>query len=146
MSTKKLLFLLGVVCSLVSCGKGRIVDPIIDNYLVYDNQSSHTIVIQRAEDANYHSKQYLPETITLTPNSRVEIYVGSPYVFKSLSTATYDGIVTIDYSSAPIDKRNIATSGGYERIEVKPCSVHYLYTFTDADYQYALENGQKLEY
>ena len=63
MSTKKLLFLLGVVCSLVSCGKGRIVDPSIDNYLVYDNQSSHTIVIKLAEDAPHIDKQYLPEII-----------------------------------------------------------------------------------
>ena len=146
MSTKKLLFLLGVVFLLISCGKGRYVNPPIENYLVYDNQSSHTIVIKLAEDAPHIDKQYLPEIITLTPNEKVEIRVISQYSCKSLTTAIFDGSVVIDYSSAPTDTRKITTLGGYEKKMVKSWIEQYLYTFTDADYQYALENGQKLEY
>ena len=146
MSTKKLLYLLGAVFTLISCGNEYIIDKYIAIDLVYDNQSSHTIVIKLAEDAPHIDKQYLPEIITLTPNEKVEIRVISQYSCKSLTTAIFDGSVVIDYNSAPTDTRKITTLGGYEWIEVKPCSVHYIYTFTDADYQYALENGQKLEY
>ena len=115
---------------------------------VFKNQSNHYIVITRGDDIELMDWKIWPETITLEPNKDIAFVVLSPEYCRAVVKATFDGNVVIDYTKVANVQYNIAYSNNYEFQIVDKEKFHrkYTYTFTDADYQYALENEQKLEY
>ena len=138
MNTKKILIILTGIISLWSCNSDAIVDYEMAEAIVFENKSSHSIVISRVADATVMEKQYIPETMAIAPNGRCEINVYTSTLCSAFGSVVFDGQVVADYQSMPHCAYNITRDSNYLKQEVSEYSYHYIYTFMDADYQYAL--------
>ncbi|MBQ9138624.1 MAG: hypothetical protein IJX65_08315, partial [Alistipes sp.] len=64
---------------------------------------------------------------------------------KEMGVVIFDFDITIDYHAMTSALYNITRVGCYQVTDVSDFHREYRYTFTDEDYQYALEHGTKLE-
>ena len=132
----KNLLLLFVVFTMISCRKPHTdVWPAI--YMVFVNNSSHNLEIIR-EDFNSYLDNVLPKNIILAPNEDIELDTRTAYVYNHFSTIIFDGYIRIKLSKELSSPHNImfiwltkATFRGEDAL--------------DKIYQFALENGTKLE-
>ena len=54
-------------------------------------------------------------------------------------------LVIVDYNQLPGSQYSLLDVDNYEFVSYRKGTTRRKYTFTDADYQFALENGTKLE-
>ncbi len=141
----KNLLLLFVVFTMASCRKPH-TDVWPAMYMVFVNNSSHNLEIIR-EDFNSYLDNVLPKNIILAPNEDIELDTRTAYVYNHFSTIIFDGYIRIKLSKELSSPHNIMFRENYtEEHLLKTHTWYYTYTFTDADYQFALENGTKLEW
>ena len=113
--------------------------------LIYTNNSLHNVTINRTDFSTYNWVRVLPETIELPANSTYEVKnVLSPMLCSAFGNVVFDGEITIFYAKTQNHDYNITMIDNYQYRGVKRRVHYYTYTFTDADYQFALENGTKL--
>lgn len=142
---KRLIFILLVAMALSSCSDAKMVDYDTSYELCLENKSSHSITITLAEDASHTTTSDLPGEIVLDAGESFSDNVLTPLLCSDFGKAVFDDEVSIDYQTAPWSAYNISRDSNYS--VYKQSEYHYIctYTFTDADYQYALENGAKLK-
>ena len=123
--------------------------------LRYVNNSNHTIDI---EFSFIQTPAQLYPNITLKPGEIVRGYAtiagetpASAYNVAQIyekATICYDGEYVIEHEYldnkfSAHDNRNICLNKSY-KITRGEQGYYYTYTFTDADYEYAVENGQRV--
>ena len=116
--------------------------------IVYENKSTHSIEVVRTDFTPDRWTEKFPEGFVLAPNGRYEIKnVLSPVYCSVYGKAKFDDSILVDYTSLSESEYNITLVQYFKNItDSKKRFYRYTSTFTDADYQYALEIGQKLEY
>lgn len=120
------------------------VEPRID--IVYENNSTHNIIVMRTDFASDFWIEELPVSFTLEPNERHVIEnVLSPALCNCFGKVIFDNTTIMDYRSIEQKDKNITLMENYRSSPTKD-GEQYTYTFTDADYQFALENGTPLEW
>ena len=140
----KFLFFIPLI--MISCNREVYIDYDFTECIIFENKSSHTITIKRAEQTNYpHSENYLPESITIVPDKSYKVYVGAINMCIDFATAAFDNKVVIDYNTAPDNAYNIRSSVCYFQQTVDKYNFYFIYSFMDADYEHALKYGTKLE-
>ena len=124
-----------------------IVDYAGDVYIIFVNNSSHNIEIIREDTNAVHLEQELPKNIKLAPGEDISLDTRTAYVYPYFTTIIFDECVKMIFSKEDNSSHNIMKRGNYEEdYSSKTHTTRYVYTFTDDDYQYALENGTPLEW
>ena len=115
--------------------------------IVYENNSTNTIEIVRTDFTEDSWTEKFPEGFVLAPNKRYEIKsVLSPVYCRVYGKAKFDNSILVDYTTIPQSEYNITLVQNFADFTSSDKYIHqYTYTFTDADYQFALENGRKIE-
>lgn len=128
---------------LTACEK-PIIDYVQINEIVLENNSSHDIVINR--DGTYTQAE-LKEIIIKASKSEVLAVVEASieHMFDKKCIITFGNKVTADYNSIPKSKYHFMYFDNCEFVSFKKATTRRKYTFTDADYQYALEHGTLIE-
>lgn len=83
---------------------------------------------------------------TFSPGDKRMFDAQTAYLFILFSKVKFDGQIEMVFNDDIDSPYNIMSSLNYAVDRPKKYNVYYTYTFTDADYQFALENGTKLEY
>ena len=142
MNIKKLLIATIAVIGITACSPDS-VDHNISTALCFCNESSHRIVLT-VDNPIRTSNESLE--IVLNPTSE---YNSTKFGLREIAkgcSAIFDDKVQIDYSTVSMDsKHNLMVQFNYEDTSDEQYHICYTYTFTDADYQFALENGTMLE-
>ena len=148
---KRNIVLLLLAIFLVSCS-----DPVSSLYIDYTNNSSYDIKFMEARDIAFENGvitdcKYVNaytirsgETLTIGTDIRGEFTIPIEMLLlleKSIYRIDFGDDVSINIVDA-----KLLDPSSYTLVKNKKNCREYTYTFTDADYQYALENGQKLEY
>lgn len=144
----RIFSLLLVSLFLTACDKETYVDYESIDYIVLENKSSHNITIKRVEDTKYPlSNSYIPESITIESGKSYKLYVAELKQCADFGTATFDDVVMIDYHKAPMNSYNITSTINYfvQKLDKAKYYFHYIYTFIDADYEFAKEYGTNLD-
>ena len=151
----RISYILGLIVAaitLVSCNDSK-VESVENIDLVLENQSRYDITIRQSNNAPAISIVGVPQSITLNAGEKFFVdNVMSVSVCKAFGWVTYDNSVELDFfkdkpytsTDAVYSPYDITRVGNYRQEQVGKTIV-YTYTFTDADYQFALENGTKLE-
>ena len=145
MVMKRLLILVSWVVIISGCDRYACVHHDMNLYLVFQNNSSYDITISRTDLSTYSWIKELPENIEIPAKESYELKVLSDYLCKVFGKVTFGDNLVVDYSDYPDNSYNITKVKNYAHSAKDSYWHFYTYTFTDADYQYALENGQKLE-
>lgn len=141
----KALMVLFSAFVVTSCNN-YIVDYAGDVYIIFVNNSSHNIEIIREDTNAVHLEQELPKNIKLAPGEDISLDTRTAYVYPYFTTIIFDECVNMIFSKEDNSSHNIMKRGNYEEdYSSKTHTTRYVYTFTDDDYQYALENGTPLE-
>ena len=141
----KALMVLFSAFVVTSCNN-YIVDYAGDVYIIFVNNSSHNIEIIREDTNAVHLEQELPKNIKLAPGEDISLDTRTVYVYPYFTTIIFDECVKMIFSKEDNSSHNIMKRGNYEEdYSSKTHTTRYVYTFTDDDYQYALENGTPLE-
>ena len=141
----KALMVLFSAFVVTSCNN-YIVDYAGDVYIIFVNNSSHNIEIIREDTNAVHLEQELPKNIKLAPGEDISLDTRTAYVYPYFTTIIFDECVKMIFSKEDNSSHNIMKRGNYEEdYSSKTHTTRYVYTFTDDDYQYALENGTPLE-
>ena len=139
---KKFLANLALLPMFVACSPDS-VDHNISTALCFCNESSHKIVLT-VDNPIQTSNESLE--IVLNPTSE---YNSTKFGLREIAkgcSAIFDDKVQIDYSTVSMDsKHNLMVQFNYEDTSDEQYDICYTYTFTDADYQFALENGTMLK-
>lgn len=139
---KKFLANLALLPMFVACSPDS-VDHNISTALCFCNESSHKIVLT-VDNPIQTSNESLE--IVLNPTSE---YNSTKFGLREIAkgcSAIFDDKVQIDYSTVSMDsKHNLMVQFNYEDTSDEQYHICYTYTFTDADYQFALENGTMLK-
>ena len=130
---------------LAGCNRNTIVDYAIEIYLVFKNDSSHNIIMTKTNTSTDSWIRVLPETISLAPTESYSQKVLSDTLCDVYGKAIFDGKLVVDYNSLSRSKHHITYSGNYTPTKDGPYLRYYTYTFTDADYQFALEHDTPVE-
>ena len=145
MNIRNIFIALVVSITTFACAPAEIFEVTYE-YDAYNNQSSHTITLSL-----YNNKEQKISKITLKPGETSQNLYREIYS-KHVCIVNFDLTVELDYQKLPEDLRsskyNIlynSNGGNYEFSQIDSHSYLSTYTFTDADYQFALENGTKLE-
>ena len=142
----KALMVLFSAFVVTSCNN-YIVDYAGDVYIIFVNNSSHNIEIIREDTNALHLEQELPKNIKLAPGEDISLDTRTAYVYPYFTTIIFDECVKMIFSKEDNSSHNIMKRGNYkEDYSSKTHTTRYVYTMTDADYQYALENGTPLEW
>ena len=142
----KALMVLFSAFVVTSCNN-YIVDYAGDVYIIFVNNSSHNIEIIREDTNAVHLEQELPKNIKLAPGEDISLDTRTAYVYPYFTTIIFDECVKMIFSKEDNSSHNIMKRGNYkEDYSSKTHTTRYVYTFIDADYQYALENGTPLEW
>ena len=147
---KRDIVLLLLTVFLVSCS-----DPISSLYIDYTNNSSYDIKFMEARDIVFENGvvtdcQYV-NAYTIRPGETLTIgtdMMGEFTIPIEMLLLLEKSIYRIDFGddvSINIVDAKLLDPSSYTLVTNKKNCREYTYTFTDADYQYALENGQKLE-
>ena len=144
---RKIFTILAVAMLAVTSCNNYIVDYAGDVYIIFANNSSHNIEIIREDTNAVHLEQELPKNIKLAPGEDISLDTRTAYVYPYFTTIIFDECVKMIFSKEDNSSHNIMKRGNYEEdYSSKTHTTRYVYTFTDADYQYALENGTPLEW
>ena len=139
---KKFLANLALLPMFVACSPDS-VDHNISTALCFCNESSHKIVLT-VDNPIQTSNESLE--IVLNPTSE---YNSTKFGLREIAkgcSAIFDDKVQIDYSTVSMDsKHNLMVQFNYEDTSDEQYHICYTYTFTDADYQFALEHGTPVE-
>lgn len=142
------------VAALTACNNDGIGDDFIKGNMVLENQSQYTIAINKSSNAPEVKIDGVPQSITLKAgDSFVVEDFPSLSICKAWGYVVYDGVVALDffsekpYSTFPgvYSLYDITRPANYKMAKISRSRTEYRYTFTDADYQFALENGTMLE-
>lgn len=144
MVMKRLLILFFSIFSLCSCNKGVIIDYYTTCHLVFQNDCSHHIILERTDFSTDSWIRELPKTIALPPKNTYTLQVLSPQLCRVFGKAIFDSKLIVEYDDSKHDS-NITKMYNYEFSSKDTYMLYYTYTFTDADYQFALGNGTVLE-
>jgi hypothetical protein len=87
----------------------------------------------------------LPETIAIESAESHVQSVLSDTLCDVYGKAIFDGKLVVDYNSLSRSKHHITYIGNYTLTKDVTYVFYYTYTFTDADYQFALEHGTPIE-
>ena len=145
MNIKKLFAIFSAIIIAMAC-QAPDVDDAIYHYDAYINQSSHTITLSL-----YNETEQKISKITLKPGEASQHLYRGTYS-KKVCSIDFDLTVVLDYQKLPEDlqgsKYNILynSSGNYVQSIIGSHSFLDTYTFTDADYEFALENGTMIKY
>ena len=145
MNIRNIFIALVVSITTFACAPAGIFEVIYE-YDAYNNQSSHTITLSL-----YDSQNQTTTDIVIKPGKTSQNLLTSRYHRQQVCTVKFGEVVLLDYLKLPENLRgckyDILYRGGsnYEHSMIDDQSFLYTYTFTDADYQFALENGTKLE-
>ena len=145
MVMKRLLILLSWVAIISGCDRYVIYDYDISLSIVFQNNSSYDITITRTDFSTDSWIRVLPETIVLPPKENYKLKVLSDALCRVFGKATFGDDLVVNYSDYPDSSYNITKAKNYIHSNQGKSYHFYTYTFTDADYQFALENGTKLE-
>ena len=122
--------------------------------LVFENQSQCSITIDKSDNAPHIAVHGVVGSIALAAGESVQIEnISTIFLCKAFGCVVYGDEVLLDffapnpYSSwdrtySPYD---ITRVGNYKVTKISSSLSEYRYTFTDADYEFALENGTLLE-
>ena len=139
---KQFLAILALLPMFVACSPDS-VDHNISTALCFCNESSHKIVLT-VDNPIQTSNESLE--IVLNPTSE---YNSTKFGLREIAkgcSAIFDDKVQIDYSTVSMDsKHNLMVQFNYEDTSDEQYHICYTYTFTDADYQFALEYGTMLK-
>ena len=150
MKLKDILFAIIAVIALVSCNNESVSNGFVKSNLVFDNQSQYSITIDKSENCFDVKVEELPQSITLLAGESMVIEdVPSLSVCKAWGYVVYGGVVALDFCSetpystypAQYSIYDITRAANYKMSSINNSRSEFRYTFTDADYQFALENG-----
>ena len=114
-------------------------------YLVFKNDSSHNITVTKTSTSTDSWVRVLPETIAIESAESHVQSVLSDTLCDVYGKAIFDGKLVVDYNSLSRSKHHITYIGNYTLTKDGTYVFYYTYTFTDADYQFALEHGTPIE-
>ena len=139
---KQFLSILALLFCITACSPDS-VDHNISTALCFCNESSHRIVLTVDNPIQTNNESL---EIVLNPTSE---YNSTKFGLREIAkgcSAIFDDKVQIDYSTVSMDsKHNLMVQFNYEDTSDEQYDICYTYTFTDADYQFALENGTMLK-
>ena len=143
MNIRNLFAALVVLATIFACAPAD-VDEVFYEYEAYINQSSHTITLSL-----YDSQNHTTADIVIKPGETSQNLLTSRYR-RQVCTVKFGEIVLLDYLKLSKELQgceyDISYRGKhYQNTTIDKYSHVYTYTFTDADYQFALENGTELE-
>ncbi len=156
MKTNSLFFIIVLFCSILLGGCKRTCEGLgsVTRELVAANNTSHTITIEITDSSTSFDERFFE----ISPNEKETILIvrgegPTPIPIDLSFNAPRQAIVTFDnefqffyhYQNLEI-QHNFCRSGHYERKVVnKRGALIATFTFTDADYDYAVEHGTRLE-
>ena len=143
MSTKNIFAVFFAMMIAIACSPAS-TSYDINEEIVFINHSNHSIVI-----SIYDVQNNKPIDISIQVGETSQALNTDLYNYKTC-TIKFDNKVVLDYQTLPLDLQNsqyniFFSNHYYERTEVDEYFYRYTYTSTDADYQFALENGTVLE-
>ena len=131
---------------LCSCDVEIFVDGEPPEVITYHNNTGYLIEIQRE---GFGPSSDIGKVFEIKPHDKKVIKIGDATVatmYAKKCVITFDSSVQMDHTFSSIDlPYNFGWMGNYEYRGTSK-EKYYTYTFTDADYQYALENGTVLEF
>ena len=139
----KIFFIFAALLCLQGCDSGLCNDHDCHTDFILVNSSSHVIEIE-AQDSKVEKLHYA----LLKPGEKLKIGLAGigfieEYQFWGSSNCkiTFDGEVSIVHgftSECASDSHCVYKKGSYERVKTGERSISLTYTFTDADYDYAV--------
>ncbi len=145
MNIRRLIIAVLCVAFLSACKEPLITYPYVTEF-VFENNSSHDIFISRDgfdnsgygyEESEISIKSF--ETIMVTNG------MGVTGLFGRKCIVNFGNQVIVDYNQLSGSQYSLLDVDNYEFVSYRKGTTRRKYTFTDADYQFALENGTKLE-
>lgn len=146
MDIRKILFAVVAMLAITACKPDCVFSPPLTSTIKFKNSCAAEVAILSDNNANVittpigETKSVKVVGSIYTPSEvlKVKGIAGGSIIFGS---AEGNDAVALQIESYA----RLLDDAVYEEVESKSRSIIYLYTFTDADYLYALENGQKLE-
>jgi hypothetical protein len=134
MNIRKLLILLWSVLATVSC----LIDYVNYSYIEFVNKSSVEVKFINKEGE-------VIESIAAGERGKLnapDVLCPPAYIYEDLRVMAviYDNAIMLNISEG-----RLASEDSYKALKGRDHYRSYRYTFTDEDYQYALENGQKVD-
>ena len=133
-------------CSVVLAGCDTVTnkDTFPEGYIIFENKSSHKIEITREETMPY-LEIHIPKCFEIAPQKSIRLNTMTASIYPLFTKVVFDSTVEMIFSLDIDSQYNITNGLNYATVLEDPCIWYYTYTFTDADYQFALENGTVLE-
>lgn len=131
-----------VLLCLISVACKKETDPSVLIYTTFENISQHKVSVSMMENS-LKGETY---SFTLLPGGKYDIRGRVVFVEVMEATVTYDDDITIVHNSTgdniPEEFRNMCYTKWWENRhdDVKGVKLYRVFTFTDLDYQYALES------
>ena len=119
-------------CMAISCGK-HLVE--YGEYYKLNNQSGHTVSIMHNP-----SPELIPDSLVLKNQQEFNLPFDDYLYYKGDRKIYFDGQYMILYSDLPYEREIIL--GNFSEYGTGPWT--YIYTFTESDYDYAVEHGTDL--
>lgn len=145
---KKTLTLMLITASILLCSCDVVIetDKFPPEVITYHNNTDHLIEIHRE---GFGPSSDIGKVFEITAHDKKVIKIGDESVatmYSKKCVIIFDSSVKMDHTFSSIDLTyNFGWIGNYEYRGTSK-EKYYTYTFTDADYQYALENGTILEF
>ena len=136
MNIKKLLIATIAVIGITACSPDSPPPPDVHTMLRFVNQSSHKIELM------FHDVNESIEIKSGATSEKISHYAH----LLDVCIIEFDDKVKFDYNTINTDcEFDIRFGVNYDSLESGQYDICYTYTFTDADYQFALENGTVVE-
>ena len=133
---KKILMLLALLPMFVACSPDSPPPPDVHTMLRFVNQSSHKIELM------FHDVNESIEIKSGATSEKISHYAH----LLDVCIIEFDDKVKFDYNTINTDcEFDIRSGVNYDSLESGQYDICYTYTFTDADYQFALEHGTPVE-
>lgn len=146
MNIRRILLMLAIVIVATFFSRCEVY-PQESSHLVYTNNSTHSIIVMRTDFSTTTGIRELPKSFVLEPNESYTIKgILSPALCSVFSKVIFDNAILVDYSKLSQDECNVMLLENFQQTKPEEFEHVYTYTFTDADYQFALENGTPLEW